>query len=149
MVRRLHPNLRIFVTTTMNEIDRKRFRESLRRSTANDQFLDRFYDRFVGQSDEVAAFFHNRDMPQIKQKLLTTLEMLADTTEGQPGLGMYMEMLGKIHRRLNVEPRFFAGWRKALVETVAECDSEFSEETRLAWERAIDHVIERMSDPIS
>ena len=125
----------------MHADDLSCFSESLARVSAQDDFYERFYTRLFGSSDEIGNFFLGRDMPSIIAKLRVTLMMVAETAEGKPGLTMYLEMLGKIHRRVSVEPRFFQLWRDALIDTVAASDSEFDDEVRGAWERTLDHVI--------
>jgi hemoglobin-like flavoprotein len=83
-------------------------------------------------------------MASIIAKLRVTLGMVADAAECKPGLEMYLEMLGNIHRRLDVEPRFFTLWREALLATLAEQDPEFNAEIRGSWERIIERVIDCM-----
>ena len=128
----------------MHERDLRIFNESLARATAGDAFYERFYHRLFSQSEEIGALFHNRDLASIIAKLRITLMMVAEVAEGKPGLTMYLDMLGGIHRRLNVQPHFFTLWRDALIETVAEYDAEFDDQVRLAWERMLDHVIRCM-----
>jgi hemoglobin-like flavoprotein len=125
----------------MHARDLRIFNESLARATAEDAFYERFYRRLFGQSEEIGALFHNRDLPSIIAKLRITLMMVAEVAEGKPGLTMYLDMLGGIHRRLNVEPHFFTLWRDSLIDTVAEYDSQFDDRVRVAWERMLDHVI--------
>ena len=120
------------------------FRQSLRRVTRKAGFFDSFYDNFMGQSEEIAEFFHNRDMHQLKHKLQETLQMLTDTVEGRPGSGLYIEMLGRIHQRLTVERKHFVMWEEALLETVESYDDEFDGRIQAAWREVIESVIERM-----
>jgi hemoglobin-like flavoprotein len=129
----------------------KRFQASLARVNAQEMFYDQFYERFFRESDEIEAFFQHRDIASIIAKLRVTLMMMAETAEGKPGLEMYLEMLGGIHRRLRVEPRFFQYWRKALLATVARYDPQHDAAVEAAWQRVIDHVIACMqqNDPDS
>ncbi|MCM8857590.1 MAG: globin [Candidatus Thiodiazotropha sp.] len=120
------------------------FRQSLQRVTASEAFFDRFYDNFISQSEEIAAFFQNRDMLQLKKKLRETLHMLAESAEGRPGLGLYIEMLGRIHHRLNVQRRHFTMWEEALLDAVKTYDEEFSDQVLSAWLDVIDRVIDSM-----
>ena len=124
--------------------DLQRFQQSMQRISAKDGFYERFYERLFGESKEIGVFFRNRDIPSIIAKLRVTLGMVTEAAEGKPGLTMYLEMLGGIHRRLEVEPRFFSLWRKALIETLSEHDAHFNDEIRGSWERVIDQVIECM-----
>ena len=122
----------------------KRFQASLARINAQDLFYEHFYERFFSESEEIHSFFHNRDIPSIIAKLRVTLMMVAEAAEGKPGLEMYLEMLGGIHRRLQVEPRFFGHWRTALLDTVARYDPQYNDRIEAAWQRVIDHVITSM-----
>ena len=119
----------------------QRFQASLARVSAQDLFYERFYERLFSESDEINKFFHNRDIASIIVKLRVTLMMVTEAAEGRPGLEMYLEMLGSIHRRLQVEPRFFLHWRTALLATVARYDPQYDAQIEAAWERVIDHVI--------
>ena len=122
----------------------KLFRDSLARVSSKDGFFDSFYDRFLRQSDEIASIFRHRDMDQLKRKLRGTLEMVALTAEGKPGLALYLEMLGRIHQRLNVTPRHFEMWKVALLDTVTVYDPEFNEQVGAAWSQIIGTVIDRV-----
>jgi hemoglobin-like flavoprotein len=126
------------------ECDLALFQASLQRATGDPAFYDLFYQRFIESSPNIARVFQNRDMVQLKKKLAITLEMVADTAEGKPGLMMYLEMLGKIHQRLEIKGAYFNGWRDALLETVAETDPDLDEATRQAWRQVIDDVTTRM-----
>jgi hemoglobin-like flavoprotein len=122
------------------------FRESLARVTAHAGFFDSFYDHFMAQSEEIAVIFVRRDMAQLKQKLQETLQILADTVEGRPGFGLYVEMLGRIHQRLNINRLHFEMWRDALVDTVEVFDEQYSSQIRRAWLGEIDSVINLLFD---
>jgi hemoglobin-like flavoprotein len=128
----------------MQQSDINLFRDSLSRITVRDGFFDSFYDHFISQSDELAVIFKHRDMAQLKGKLRSTLEMVAQTAEGQPGIDMYLEMLGRTHQRLNVERRHFDMWQAALLDTVAIYDEAYSDRIGAAWSQVIGVVIERL-----
>ncbi|MEW7975102.1 MAG: globin domain-containing protein [Candidatus Thiodiazotropha endolucinida] len=112
--------------------------------TSSPAFFDCFYDKFISQSDEISRFFKNRDMAQLKKKLRETLFMLAETAEGRPGLTLYIEMLGRIHKRLNVQRKHFKMWEEALLEAVKIYDDKYDDEVLAAWLYVIDEVIETM-----
>ncbi len=122
------------------------FHGSLDRVMDHPDFFRLFYQRFMASSEEIATMFQNKNMDRIQGKLKMTLETVNEHSEGQPGLGMYLELLGRIHQRLKITPEQFNLWRNALIETAAECDSEFSPPVRKAWEHAIDEVIDKMQD---
>ncbi len=120
------------------------FQESLERATQAENFYPSFYQRFMSDSPDTQELFKGRDMERIQKKLRMTLQMVTDTSNGLPGLDMYMGLLGRIHTRLNISQLQFVQWRRALIETAEECDPEFTPETRQAWETSIDKVIAKM-----
>jgi hemoglobin-like flavoprotein len=126
----------------MQQSDLNLFRDSLARVTVRDGFFDCFYDHFISQSEELSDIFRHRDMAQLKEKLRSTLEMVAQTAEGEPGIDMYMEMLGRTHQRLRVERRHFDMWQAALLDTVAIFDEAYSDRIGAAWSQVIGSVIE-------
>ncbi|MES9992457.1 MAG: globin domain-containing protein [Candidatus Thiodiazotropha sp.] len=130
--------------SVINQYNLSIFSQSLQRVTASTEFLDCFYDCFLAQSDELGDFFKNRDMQQLKKKLRETLFMLAETAQGEPGLMLYIEMLGRVHRRLHVQRRHFVMWEEALLEAVKRCDKEYDDKVLAAWLEVIDNVIETM-----
>jgi hemoglobin-like flavoprotein len=120
------------------------FHASLDRAMQHPDFLQIFYRRFMDSSEEIADMFKDRDMGRIQKKLKMTLQTVSEHTEGQPGLAMYLELLGRIHQRLDISPEQFTLWRNALIETAEDCDELFTPKLREAWERAIDAVIAQM-----
>ena len=126
----------------MQQSDLNLFRDSLARVTARDGFFDSFYDHFTSQSQEIAGIFDHRDMDQLKQKLRNTLEMVSQVADGEPGLDMYMEMLGRVHQRLKIERRHFDMWQAALLDTVAGYDEAYTDRIGAAWSQVIGHVVE-------
>lgn len=122
------------------------FRESLTRVTESELFFELFYDRFMAESEETRTIFQDSDMEHIQNKLKMTLQMVTDTANGLAGQTMYMELLGRIHARLNINREQFEQWRNALINTAAECDPQFDAGIRKAWESTIDQVIVLMFD---
>jgi hypothetical protein len=123
------------------------FRASLARATRAPEFYARFYRRFMGSSEQVGAFFRGRDMGRIERKLRMTLEMVCDNADGQPGLDMYLELLGRTHAAMRISLPLLRLWREALIGTAAECDPAFDAEARAAWEAVLDDLIGKMRLP--
>lgn len=128
----------------MDKNNLKLFRGSLARVITKDGFFDSFYDRFLRQSEEISDIFKHRDIDQLKDKLRSTLEMVAQTVDGQPGLTLYLEMLGRTHQRLHVTHRHFDMWKTALIDTVSAYDPAFDEKIGNAWSQVIGMVIDRI-----
>ncbi len=123
------------------------FHASIDRLHGDPEFLDRFYERFMGVSEDIAAVFQGRDMPRIKRKLRLTLNIITMLVDDEPGMDWYMTSLADIHNQLEIPPVFFELWKDALVETVAEHDPAFDEQVRSAWSRVLDQAIAAMRIP--
>ena len=125
------------------------FHASLERLSADPRFLDRFYERFMGISEEIAAVFHGRDMERIKRKLRLTLNIITMLVDDEPGMDWYLGNIADIHAQLDIPPVFFDLWKDSLVETVAESDPGFDEGVRSAWDAVLARAIEAMKVPPS
>lgn len=123
------------------------FHASLDRVSADPTFLDSFYQRFMGISEEVAAVFHDRDMDRIKRKLRLTLNIITMVVDEEPGVDWYLSFLSDVHARLDIPPSFFDLWRLALIETVAQSDPAFDEAVRSAWNAVLAPSIKAMQLP--
>ena len=129
---------------TTPELDVARFRDSLSRASGVSCFYRRFYDRLIAGSPETARLFQERDMSRIQSKLKMTLDMVNDNAGAQAGLGMYLELLGRIHVGMNITQAQLHAWREAALATAAECDPQFDAATRAAWEGVLDDLVAKM-----
>ena len=121
------------------------FQASLHRASHDPAFFEEFYRNFIHSSDEIAAVFRDRDIASIQRKLKMTLDMVAEDADGAPGVDMYLQMLGRIHSRLNITPEMFVLWREALIGTVAGFDPAYNNEVEQAWRQVIDRVIAKLA----
>jgi hemoglobin-like flavoprotein len=129
---------------SQNATDLELFRSSLQRATEDTNFYGAFYDRFISSSPEMGKIFKNKDMHRLQSKLRMTLEMVMDNAADQPGTRMYLEMLGRLHAGLEVSERHFGLWKQAALDTAAESDPGFDDDTRKAWEAVIDSLVARI-----
>ena len=120
------------------------FHHSLERILSCNDFLDHFYDSFIGGSTEVKAFFKNTDMAHQKRKLATTLRLITMAADDSPGADIYLEYLGRYHHDIHVPERLYQVWREALIGSARKCDPEFSDELETTWRACIDVGIENM-----
>jgi hemoglobin-like flavoprotein len=120
------------------------FQQSHRRVRRKAGFYGSFYNNFIAQSKEIREFFHARDTTQLQHKLRETLQIMDNAVEGKPGVVLYMQMLGRIHQRLNVEPRHLQMWKMALLNTVKCYDAEYDSRVQAGWEEAIELAIGMM-----
>ena len=73
-----------------------------------------------------------------------TLDMVEENAASQAGLSLYLELLGTMHRGMNITQDQLAAWREAAIATAAECDPEFDADTRAAWEGVLDDLVAKM-----
>ena len=128
------------------ETNTRKYCASLSRVARAPDFFDRSYGQFTGNSVDVPERYHNKDIPRINNKLKITLEMLSDNSGGEPGLGMYLELLGKVHACMHISTEHFTLWRKALIATAAECDPDFYSETQASGEGVSNELIAGMQE---
>jgi len=111
--------------------------ESLQRCSAQPRFLDLFYERFLASSPKVREKFANTDFVRQKRALRASLHMiLLAAGDEERGPGKYLSELAELHsaRQLGIGAELYDLWLDSLLETVEECDPEFSPEVRAAWE---------------
>lgn len=114
------------------------FDASLRRCDAVPDFLDRFYERFLGSSPKVRAKFENTNFERQKRLLRASfylILMAAEDRDGDPGV--YLEKIALRHSTadLNIGAELYDLWLDSLLEVVKECDPHFDSEVEEAWER--------------
>ena len=120
------------------------YHQSLERVLACDEFLDRFYASFIGDSEEVQAFFKNTEMAHQKRKLATTLRLITMAADDSPGADIYLEYLGRYHRDIHIPRHLYQEWLEALLASAGNCDPQFNTEVEQAWRNCINIGIENM-----
>ena len=117
-----------------------KFDESLERCTASAEFTDRFYERFLASSPKVRQRFANTDFARQKRALRSSLNlMLLVAADEEKGPARYLNDIAERHskRDLDIGAELYDLWLDALLETVKECDPQFSPEVEHAWERVM------------
>lgn len=117
------------------------------RCCLNPNFFDAFYKRFTAKSPVIKQMFAKTDMALQKAALRSGIAFLLQYANGSGFAAEKVQQLGRSHARdrLNVAPSMYPMWLDALMETVAECDSQFTPQTRVAWLVALRQGIETMS----
>lgn len=111
----------------------------------NADFLDRFYELFMGASGEVAEKFSKTDFEKQKQVLKDSLFLMLVTAGTDQGFGHdQLQKLGKRHSRnqLNIKPEYYEIWIDTLMQTVRECDPSYTEALDASWRAALAPGIE-------
>ena len=112
-----------------------RFERSLFRCSADESFLERFYDRFLKSSDEVAARFSGVDMKRQRNILRGSLYLVARAAGGFSDGMEHLEQIARSHgeRGLDIKPSFYDQWLDALVGAARQTDPSFDDATADAW----------------
>ncbi len=124
----------------MDERTLKTLDESLRRSTANPKFEDRFYEIFLASSPKVAEKFAGTDFVRQKRALRASLHtMLLAVGDEETALDKYLSDLAKRHskKELDIGAELYDYWLDSLLATVKECDPNYGPEVHDTWERVM------------
>ncbi len=117
------------------------FRLSLRRCLAASGFLDDFYERFVGSSEEVRAKFEGVDMKRQVRMLEDSLYVVAVASQGGEGSPAReaLPRLAERHSRrdLDIRPGLYDLWITCLIDTARVHDPDFSPEVEGAWRETL------------
>lgn len=114
--------------------------DSLHRCAANPEFLDLFYERFLESSPDVREKFANTDFTRQKRALMASLHLMLLAAEDEKnGPERYLRDLAFRHGRgqLDIGSYLYDLWLDNLLETVRECDPEWTPEIGRTWERAM------------
>jgi hemoglobin-like flavoprotein len=118
------------------------FLASLTRCLAQQpQFTRRFYDRFIGASDEVREKFRDTDMKRQVRMLEDSLLVVANAVQGEDGSPARGDLprIAARHGRdgLAIRPELYGLWADCLVETARECDPAFRPEIEQSWREVL------------
>lgn len=117
------------------------FLASLKRCLAAPGFLDAFYERFLGSSEEVRAKFRTTDMKRQTRVLEDSLYVVANAVQGEdgsPARGALPRLAARHSRNeLDIPPRLYDVWIDCLVETARAHDAPFAPEVEAAWREVL------------
>jgi len=132
----------------MDARSRDTFLASLGRCRARPGFLDAFYERFVGSSDEVRAKFAGTDMKRQVRMLEDSLFVVANAIQGEEGSPARGDLprIAARHGRgdLDIRPGLYDVFLDCLIETVRTQDPQFSSEVEAAWRETMAYGIDYM-----
>ena len=124
----------------MSPISLAVFEASLKRCEARPDFLDRFYEKFLSSSPEVAAKFVNTDFARQKESLKASFHhLLLVARDPKQGPDPYLEDIAVRHSasQLAIGAHLYDLWLDSLLETVRACDPEWFPEVEAAWEEVM------------
>ncbi len=112
------------------------FDESLRRCSADERFLDRFYERFLDSSPKVREKFAKTDFVRQKRVVLASLHLILQVAQDPKGADRYLSEVAERHSsgQLAIGAELYDLWLDSLLATVREVDPAFGPEVEQAWE---------------
>jgi len=117
------------------------FLASLKRCLAAAGFLESFYERFVGSSEEVREKFRNTDMKRQARVLEESLYVVANAVQGEENSlarGALPTLAARHGRKgLDIPPGLYDLWIECLVETARTHDPQFGPAIEVAWRETL------------
>ena len=114
---------------------------SLKRCLAAPGFLESFYERFVGSSEEVREKFKNTDMRRQARVLEDSLYVVANAVQGEENSlarGALPAIAARHGRQdRDIPPHLFDLWIECLVETVRSHDPQLTPAVEAAWRETL------------
>ena len=107
------------------------FHDSLDRCTRDPRFMETFYDRFLGTSDEIAALFQHTDMAAQRRKLRASLYLCMQAATGNSEAMALCRSIAATHT--GIKAAFYEVWLETLLGTVRDFDDRFGDDTEQAW----------------
>lgn len=128
----------------MTERHLELFNDSLERCTARPDFIERFYEIFIGSSSAVAEKFKNTNFNKQRRMLKASLYTLVFAAEGKPEGQLHLERISKLHNEIDVRPEMYDLWLDCLMQAVREFDPYFRPEVEAAWRSILSQGIDFM-----
>lgn len=112
---------------------------SYHRCRASAGFFDRFYERFLAKSPDIAHKFRHTDFKRQKLMLRESLISMLLFNQDIGTAREELERLAARHSRQQVDipPYMYELWLDSLCETVAEHDPEFTPQLGTEWRAAM------------
>lgn len=103
-------------------------------ATEMEDFYTRFYEIFLDQSPDVAAFFDGTDMSRQRLMLAQSLhEMVEFSTTRVASERLTRVAMRHSAKERDVAPEYYDTWLDSLISTVREFDPDFNPEIDLSW----------------
>ncbi len=110
------------------------YERAIGNSSYNPEFIARFYDIFLAQSEEIAERFRNTDMSAQKTMLHDSLHYMVDFFVSRK-TNEYLVRVARAHskREHDIPANLYEIWLDSLVKALKEVDPEFDDNVELAW----------------
>lgn len=125
-----------------------RFRTSLERCLSRADFLESFYARFLGASDEVREMFSKTDFSKQRRVLRGSLFLMSRAAMGLDDGRQHLSQVAKTHGKkgLNIRGELYDLWLECLIETAREYEPDFDAELEAAWREVLSLAVSIVRD---
>ena len=116
------------------------FEQSLQRCLVHEEFVDRFYERFLASSELVREKFADTDFTVQKRALRASFRLILQAAgDDSKNRDVYLKDIAIRHSRgnLNVGSGLYDLWLDTLLAVVVEFDPDYRAEVSIAWERVM------------
>ncbi len=123
------------------------FLNSLKRCLKSENFIEKFYARFLNSSEEVAEKFKYTDFDRQHRMLVRSLEMAAHAVEGDPDALHHLteQAIRHNHENLDIRPELYHFWLDAIMACARETDPFWDSSVKEGWDVVLKHVIHHMT----
>jgi len=131
----------------MNPEELDLFHRSLNRCTANEEFLERFYDLFMRSSPEVRERFARTNWLRQKRMLVASFHMMLVAEEKGTDGNAHLERLAATHSKQgrNITPDLYDLWLDCLLRAARDFDPEWNEKIEAVWRKTMTKGIRYMT----
>ena len=127
----------------VGEEDLELFNDSFQRCLCNHDFFKRFYELFLGSSQEVRDKFVGTAFKQQICAVHASLVMTMLASTGNDAAHTYLDKISERHSRLqmDIKPHLYELWLQALISAVRENDPLFSDRVEQSWRQVMSYGI--------
>ena len=123
------------------------FNNSYERCLARNDFIDKFYDKYIASNELVTQRFAHTDMKKQKEMLKASLHKIMALRLSDPDdAAAHFKRVGITHGRKNhdIAPELYDLWLNCLLEAVRECDEQYNIDVDTAWREVLSGGIKIM-----
>ncbi len=116
------------------------FNNSYERCLARNDFIDKFYEKYIASNELIAQRFAHTDMKKQKEMLKASLHKIMALRLSEPEEALaYFKGIGVTHGRKShdIAPELYDLWLTCLLEAVQECDEQYDMEVDAAWRKVL------------
>lgn len=130
----------------MTELEIEEFNDSLARCMRNERFIERFYEIFLGSSEEVREKFKNTDMKKQRRVLKSSLLMMMMVADSKPEGMVHLDRIATIHSKYehDIPDYMYDIWLYCLLQAVKEHDDHFTPEVEQVWRKMMRQGVDYM-----